>query len=146
MTIDWASFTPVSAALGGALIGLAATLLLLLNGRLAGVSGIAGGVLRPSSGDVAWRLAFLAGLIAAPSVCSLVRALPPIAFDVSLPVIALAGLTVGIGTRYAGGCTSGHGICGISRLSRRSIVATVCFVAAGMVTVFVLRHVARMAS
>jgi uncharacterized membrane protein YedE/YeeE len=145
MTIDWASFTPASAALGGALIGLAASMLLLLNGRLAGVSGIAGGVLRPSSGDVAWRFAFLAGLVAAPTAWSLVRALPPVHFDVSLPVIALAGLAVGIGTRYAGGCTSGHGICGISRLSLRSIVATGCFVAAGMVTVFALRHVVGMA-
>jgi uncharacterized membrane protein YedE/YeeE len=143
MSIDWASFTPVSAAMGGALIGLAASMLLLLNGRLAGVSGVAGGVLRPSHGDVAWRLAFLAGLVAAPAAYALVRALPAITFDVSLPVVAAAGFVVGIGTRYSGGCTSGHGICGISRLSPRSIVATMCFMASGMATVFVVRHVLR---
>jgi uncharacterized membrane protein YedE/YeeE len=143
MAIDWASFTPVSAAAGGALIGLAAGMLLLLNGRVAGVSGIAGGVLRPARGDVAWRLAFLAGLVAAPMGYALVRALPSITFDISLPVVALAGFVVGIGTRYGAGCTSGHGICGIARLSPRSIVATCCFVAAGMITVFVVRHLLR---
>ena len=143
MTIDWASFTPASAAVGGAIIGLAAGMLLLLNGRVAGVSGIAGGLLRPSPGNVAWRLAFLAGLVAAPLCYALVRPLPGIAFDISLPVVALAGFVVGIGTRYGGGCTSGHGICGISRLSQRSLVATACFVGAGMATAFVLRHVLR---
>jgi uncharacterized protein len=143
MAIDWASFTPVSAAAGGALIGVAAGMLLLLNGRVAGVSGIAGGVLRPARGDVAWRLAFLAGLVAAPMCYALVRALPSITFDIPLPVVALAGFVVGIGTRYGAGCTSGHGICGIARLSPRSIVATCCFVAAGMITVFVVRHLLR---
>jgi uncharacterized membrane protein YedE/YeeE len=143
MTIDWASFTPASAAAGGALIGLAAGMLLLLNGRVAGVSGIAGGVLRPSRGDVAWRLAFLAGLVAAPVCYALVRALPPITFDISLPVIALAGFVVGIGTRAGSGCTSGHGICGIARMSPRSMAATACFVAAGMIAVYVVRHLLR---
>jgi uncharacterized membrane protein YedE/YeeE len=143
--IDWNSFTPVSAAVGGALIGLAAGMLLLVNGRVAGVSGIAGGALRPRRGDVAWRIAFLAGLVAAPLGYGLLRSLPPITFDVPLPAIGLAGFVVGIGTRYGGGCTSGHGICGISRLSPRSIAATVCFVAAGMATVFVLRHLLRVA-
>ena len=146
MAIDWASFTPASAAAGGALIGLAAGMLLLLNGRIAGVSGIAAGVLRPVAGDVAWRLAFLAGLVAAPVCYALVRAVPPITFEVSFPVIALAGFVVGIGTRYGAGCTSGHGICGISRLSPRSIVATCCFVGAGMITVYVLRHLLRIGS
>lgn len=146
MTIDWASFTPVSAAAGGALIGVAAGMLFLLNGRLAGVSGIAGGVLRPVRGDVVWRVAFLAGLVAAPMCLSLVRALPPITFDISLPVVALAGFVVGIGTRAGSGCTSGHGICGISRMSPRSIVATCCFVAAGMATTFVVRHLWRIAT
>ena len=140
MTIDWASFTPASAALGGALIGLAAGMLLLLNGRVAGVSGIAGGVLRPAPGDVAWRLAFLAGLVAAPVCYALVRGMPSITFDIPLPAIALAGLVVGIGTRYGAGCTSGHGICGIARMSPRSVVATCLFVAAGMATVYVVRH------
>jgi len=143
MGIDWASFTPASAAAGGALIGLAAGMLLLLNGRVAGVSGIAGGVLRPSHGDVAWRLAFLAGLVAAPLCYAFVRAIPSITFDISLPAIALAGFVVGIGTRAGSGCTSGHGICGISRMSPRSIVATCCFVGAGMATVYVVRHLLR---
>ena len=143
MTIDWASFTPASAAAGGALIGLAAGMLLLLSGRVAGVSGIAGGMLRPVRGDVAWRIAFLAGLVAAPTCYALVRTLPPITFDVPLPVVAVAGFVVGIGTRYGAGCTSGHGICGIARLSPRSIVATALFIAAGMATVFVVRHVLR---
>jgi uncharacterized protein len=140
MSVDWASFTPASAATGGALIGLAVALLLLVNGRVAGVSGIVGGMLRPRRGDVAWRLAFVAGLVAAPIVYALMRTPPPMAFDVSLPSIALAGFLVGLGTRYGAGCTSGHGICGISRLSPRSIAATVCFMLAGMATVFVLRH------
>jgi uncharacterized membrane protein YedE/YeeE len=125
------------------LIGLAAGMLLLLNGRVAGVSGIAGGVLRPSRGDVAWRLAFLAGLVAAPVFYGLVRALPPITFDISLPVVALAGFIVGIGTRYGAGCTSGHGICGIARMSPRSMAATACFVVAGMIAVYVVRHLLR---
>ena len=140
MSIDGASFTPASAAAGGALIGLAAGMLLLLSGRVAGVGGIAGGVLRPVRGDVAWRIAFLAGLVAAPMCYALVRGLPPITFDVSLPVVAVAGFVVGIGTRYGAGCTSGHGICGIARLSPRSIVATLVFVASGMATVYLLRH------
>jgi uncharacterized membrane protein YedE/YeeE len=140
MSIDWAAFTPASAAAGGALIGLAAGMLLLLTGRVAGVSGIVGNLLRPRRGGVAWRAAFLAGLVVAPVAYALVRALPPITFDVALPAIALAGFVVGIGTRYGAGCTSGHGICGISRLSWRSIVATGCFVAAGMATAFVVRH------
>jgi len=140
MSIDGATFTPASAAAGGALIGLAAGMLLLLSGRVAGVSGIAGGTLRPVRGDVAWRIAFLAGLVAAPMCYALVRGLPPITFDVSLPVVAVAGFVVGIGTRYGAGCTSGHGICGIARLSPRSIVATLVFVASGMATVYLLRH------
>ena len=141
MSVDWASFTAASAAAGGALIGLAVALLLLVNGRVAGVSGIVGGVLRPRRGDVVWRLAFVAGLVAAPIAYTLLRTMPPIGFDVSMPSIGLAGLLVGIGTRYGAGCTSGHGICGISRLSPRSIAATLCFMAAGIATVFVTRHV-----
>jgi uncharacterized membrane protein YedE/YeeE len=143
MSIDWASFTPGSAAAGGALIGLAVAVLLLVSGRVAGVSGILGGILRPQTGDTAWRVAFLAGLVAAPVAYALVRALPSIAFDASVAMIGVAGIVVGIGTRYGAGCTSGHGICGISRLSPRSIAATLCFMVAGMVTVFVIRHVLR---
>ncbi len=141
MGIDWSAFTPASAAAGGALIGLAAAMLLLWNGRVAGVSGIAGGLLRPLRGDIAWRAAFLAGLVAAPLCYSLVRSLPPITFAASMPMIALAGFLVGVGTRVGSGCTSGHGICGVSRLSPRSLVATLCFMASGMATVFAVRHV-----
>ena len=144
MSVDWTSFTPASAAAGGVLIGLAAAILLLWNGRVAGVSGIAGGLLRPSRGDIAWRAAFLAGLVAAPFCYALVRTLPAITFDVSLPAIALSGLLVGVGTRIGSGCTSGHGICGISRMSPRSLVATLIFMAAGIATVFVVRHLLRM--
>ena len=140
MAIDWASFTPASAAAGGILIGTAVGMLLLLNGRIAGVSGILGGLLRPQRGDAAWRIAFIAGLLAAPLCYAIVGKLPPITFDATLPAIAVAGLLVGIGTRYGAGCTSGHGICGIARLSPRSIAATLCFMAAGMATVFVARH------
>jgi len=140
VTIDWASFTPWASLAGGALIGLAAALLILLNGRIAGVSGILGGLLRPSPGDVAWRVAFLAGLLAAPLAWLVFRGLPPIVIDAGYPTVILAGLAVGIGTRYAGGCTSGHGVCGLSRLSPRSLVATLAFMAAGFATVLVVRH------
>ena len=141
MTIDWAAFTPWSAALGGALIGAGAAMLLLLNGRIAGISGILGGLLRPERSEMPWRLAFLAGLVLAPSLYATVRTLPEVAIDTSYPVLATAGLLVGNGTRYAAGCTSGHGICGVSRLSPRSIAATLCFMVAGFATVFVVRHV-----
>ena len=140
MSVDWTSFTPASAAAGGVLIGLAAAILLLWNGRVAGVSGIAGGLLRPSRGDIAWRAAFLAGLVAAPFCYALARTLSPITFDVSLPAIALSGLLVGVGTRIGSGCTSGHGICGPSRLSLRSLVNVLSFMGAGFVTVALLRH------
>jgi uncharacterized membrane protein YedE/YeeE len=141
MTVDWSHFTPFSAAGGGLLIGLSAVGLILLAGRMAGISGISGGLLPPVRGDAGWRLAFLAGLIAAPAVYSLVRSLPSVSIQTSAPVLIIAGLLVGIGTRYAAGCTSGHGICGLSRLSSRSLAAVVTFMAAGFVTVFVMRHV-----
>jgi uncharacterized protein len=141
MTIDWAAFTPIPAVIGGLLIGLAATLFVLLNGRIAGISGILGGLLRPGSGDVRWRLAFVAGMVAAPLVWIAVSALPEIRIDAGYPLLIVAGLIVGISTRYGAGCTSGHGVCGISRLSPRSIIATVAFMGTGFVTVFVVRHV-----
>lgn len=141
MTVDWASFTPASAAVGGLLIGVATAMLLALNGRVAGVSGILGGVLRPQRGDTAWRVAFVAGLLAAPIAYALSVGPPVLSIDASYPVLIAAGLLVGIGTRYGSGCTSGHGICGLSRLSPRSLVATLCFMAAGMATVFVVRHI-----
>ena len=138
MSIAWNEFTPASALIGGAIIGAAAALFAVLNGRIAGVSGILGGLARPQDGDVSWRIAFVAGLVAAP--LALLAALPEIRVDASIPVLVAAGLLVGVGTRYGGGCTSGHGVCGIARASPRSIVATLAFMAAGFATVYVARH------
>ena len=141
MSIDWQAFTPWTALAGGLLIGLAAALFLLLNGRVAGISGIVGGLLRPVRGDIGWRVAFVTGLICAPLLYGLVAALPAPRIDAGLGTLAVAGLLVGVGTRYGGGCTSGHGVCGLSRLSPRSLAATLAFMGAGFATVFVLRHV-----
>lgn len=141
MRIDWLHFTPWASLAGGIFIGLATALLLLANGRVAGISGILGGLLRPARGDVAWRVAFIAGLFLAPIVWLTLRAMPPAQIDHSPALLAAGGLLVGIGTRFGSGCTSGHGVCGIARLSPRSLLATACFMAAGVVTVFVVRHV-----
>jgi uncharacterized membrane protein YedE/YeeE len=141
MTIDWTHFTPWPALAGGLLIGFAAAAFVLVNGRIAGISGILGGLLRPVRGDVAWRIAFLAGLVAAPLAYALLAPLPVVRIDADTGTLAAAGLLVGLGTRYGSGCTSGHGVCGLARLSPRSLVATVSFMAAGFATVFVLRHV-----
>lgn len=138
--IDWAAFTPGTALAGGLLIGSAASLLVLFNGRIAGISGILGGLLRPSRGDIAWRAAFLGGLIGAPLVYTAMGKFPALTIDASYPVLIVAGLLVGVGTRYAGGCTSGHGVCGISRLSLRSLFATLSFMAAGIIAVYLMRH------
>lgn len=138
--INWTVFTPGAALAGGVLIGLAATLLLLINGRIAGISGILGTLLKPAPGDIAWRVAFLAGMIGAPTLWLLADSLPAIEIDASYPVLVVAGLIVGIGTRYGSGCTSGHGVCGISRLSPRSIVATLTFMTGGFATVYLVRH------
>jgi uncharacterized protein len=143
MTIDWASFTPWRSLAGGLLIGVAAALFVLLNGRIAGVSGVVGGLLSPKKGDIGWRAAFVAGLVAAPLVYALFAALPAPRIDAGTAALAVAGLLVGIGTRYGSGCTSGHGVCGLSRLSPRSLVATVAFMATGFATVYVLRHLLR---
>lgn len=140
MTIDWDHFTPLSSLAGGALIGLAAALFVLFNGRIAGISGILGGLLQWPKGDIAWRVAFLLGLIAAPAVYSLVAPLPAVQVDAGTTTLVVAGLLVGLGTRYGAGCTSGHGVCGLSRRSPRSLVATAAFMAAGFVTVFIVRH------
>lgn len=140
MTIDWNAFTPAAALAGGVLIGLAAAMFALLNGRIAGISGILGGLLQPTRGDVAWRAAFVVGLIGAPVVYALFSALPVPRIDAGYGSLVLAGLLVGIGTRYGSGCTSGHGVCGLSRLSPRALVATAAFMGAGFTTVFVLRH------
>lgn len=140
MSMDMLNFTPGTSAAGGALIGLAAAIFILVNGRIAGISGILGGLLRPMAGDISWRIAFVLGLVMAPVLYGLFAELPTIRIDSGFPALVIAGILVGIGTRYGSGCTSGHGICGISRLSPRSLVATASFMAAGFATVFVLRH------
>jgi uncharacterized membrane protein YedE/YeeE len=139
--MDVAHFTPWSALAGGVLIGLSAALLWILNGRVAGISGIVGQLLHPAAGDARWRLMFVLGLVGGGA---LVAALHPGSFDLphgGTGALLLGGLLVGFGTRLGNGCTSGHGLCGMSRLSPRSIVATVVFMAVGMATVFVVRHV-----
>ena len=136
------SFTPVSGFIGGTLIGLAAVLLLLANGRIAGVSGILAGVLVRSRGELGWRIAFFAGLWVGAFGYSVARGeMLDVNVAASWPVMVAAGLLVGFGTRMSGGCTSGHGVCGIARLSKRSIVATAVFMATAVVTVFITRHV-----
>jgi uncharacterized protein len=138
-----ANFTPVSALLGGLLIGSAAALLWLANGRIAGISGIVGNLPSARAGDIGWRIAFLAGLIVAPLVYAALTGVPAMPPDAAVPVIIAGGLLVGFGTRLGGGCTSGHGVCGVARLSPRSLVATGVFMAAGFITVFVVRQMLR---
>jgi uncharacterized protein len=140
MTIDWEHFTPWASLSGGILIGIAAGLLILASGKILGVSGIVGGLLRPRLADAGWRLLFLLGLFLA-ALAWRVAALPAPRIDSNAAVLAIAGLLVGFGTRLGSGCTSGHGICGLSRLSPRSLVATVLFMLAGFATVFVTHHV-----
>ena len=135
------SFTPVSAVAGGLLIGLAAALLLLANGRIMGISGIVGGLLGGVRGDGAWRAAFLAGLVAgAFAVTRLLPAAGDVVLDARLPVLIAGGLLVGFGTRLGNGCTSGHGVCGVARGSPRSLAATGAFFAVALATVFLVRH------
>jgi uncharacterized membrane protein YedE/YeeE len=135
------SFTPLASLLGGALIGLAASALLALDGKVAGISGIVGGLLRPARGDAGWRAAFVGGLLAGGVA---LRAVLPAAFTITIPqppaLLLAAGLLVGFGTRLGNGCTSGHGVCGLSRGSPRSLIATVTFMATGVLTVLVVRH------
>jgi len=135
------NFTPLSAAIGGVLIGLSATLLMLLTGRIAGISGIVGGGLNFASGDKGWRVAFVGGLLLAPVIASLLGyPMPSPQMPASWTLIAAAGLLVGVGTRLGGGCTSGHGICGISRLSTRSFIATAVFMFTAIVVVALTHH------
>jgi len=137
------NFTPIAALAGGALIGLSAALLLVLNGRVAGISGILGGLLAPERGETAWRLAFLAGLLAAPlAYGTLSGPLPDVQTDASTGLLVAGGLLVGFGTRLGAGCTSGHGVCGLARLSPRSLAATGVFMATAVATVFIARHLA----
>ena len=140
MSVDWNAFTPWSSLGGGTLIGLSAAIFVLLNGRIAGISGVLGGLFTPVRGDVLWRVAFIVGMVAAPLAYSVVLTLPSVQIDASYAALVAAGLLVGVGTRYGAGCTSGHGVCGLSRLSLRSLVATGTFMGAGFATVYVLRH------
>ena len=141
MTIDGNHFTPWASLAGGIFLGLASALFILLNGRILGISGIVGGLLRPKAGETGWRIAFVLGMLVAPALYWLLTGTAvPATIDAGWGTIVLAGLLVGVGTRYGAGCTSGHGVCGLARLSPRSLVATLAFMAAGFVTVFVLRH------
>jgi hypothetical protein len=140
MTVDWFNFTPWSSLAGGALIGRAASLFAIGNGRIAGISGLIGSLLQRGSEGASEKVLFLLGLLVAPLLWGVFAALPLIEFQSGWLGLILAGVLVGVGTRYGSGCTSGHGVCGISRLSPRSMVATVCFMFSGFMTVFVLRH------
>jgi uncharacterized protein len=141
MSIAWNEFTPWSALAGGMLIGLAAAMFVLLNGRIAGISGVIGGLFKPVKGDVAWRAMFVLGLVGSPWLYGLLAALPQPRIDASFAALVVAGLLVGVGTRYGSGCTSGHGVCGLGRRSVRSLVATVVFMGMGAATVFVATYV-----
>lgn len=144
MNIDWAHFTPFASLAGGIILGLASAVFILVNGRILGISGILGGLLTPKAGDTTWRVAFILGMLAAPTVFHAVVPAQYITaprIDATEWMVIAAGLLVGIGTRYASGCTSGHGVCGLSRLSPRSLVATLSFMGAGFVMVYVLRHI-----
>lgn len=140
MTIDWPNFTPWSSLIGGMLIGLAASLFIVANGRIAGISGLIGSLLQRRRTGAIENVLFLTGLLVAPLLWSLFSSLPTLEFSGGWPGLIVAGLAVGVGTRYGSGCTSGHGVCGIARLSPRSIVATACFMFSGVATVFVSRH------
>ena len=144
MNIDWQHFTPWASLIGGLLLGVASAAFILINGRILGISGILGGLLPPKVGDISWRVAFLLGMLAAPTVF---MTLAPAGLasepriDAGFWTVIAAGLLVGIGTRYASGCTSGHGVCGLSRLSPRSLVATLSFMGAGFFIVYIVRHI-----
>ena len=145
MNIDWTHFTPLVSLTGGIILGIGSAIFILVNGRILGISGILGGLLPPKVGDTTWRLAFMLGLFAAPSVFHAVVPAEYITaprIDATDMMVVVAGLLVGIGTRYASGCTSGHGVCGLSRLSPRSLVATASFMSAGFAMVYVMRHLA----
>ena len=143
MNLDWAHFTPFASLTGGMILGIGSAIFILVNGRILGISGILGGLLPPKVGDTTWRIAFMLGLFPAPTVFHAVVPAEYITaprIDATDLMVIAAGLLVGIGTRYASGCTSGHGVCGLSRLSPRSLVATVSFMFSGFVMVYVMRH------
>jgi uncharacterized protein len=143
MNIDWEHFTPFASLTGGIILGIASAIFILVNGRILGISGILGGLMPPKLGDTFWRISFLLGLLVAPT---LFHAVVPAQYitapriDATDIMVVIAGLLVGIGTRYASGCTSGHGVCGLSRLSPRSLVATLSFMGTGFAMVYVMRH------
>ena len=144
MTIDWANFTPWMSLIGGLLIGLSTVMLIFFKGRIAGISGVLGGLTQWSNtpaGHYSWRIAFVLGLVLSASIYGLVATVPASQIDAGYGLLILAGLLVGFGTRMGSGCTSGHAVCGIGRLSPRSIVATLSFMASGFVTAFILFHV-----
>jgi uncharacterized membrane protein YedE/YeeE len=143
MQIDWLHFTPLTSLMGGILLGVAAGALFLNSGRILGITGIVEGLLKPKTGDISWRFAFLLGLFAAPLAAKWLlpaELMHAPRIDANWAMVIAAGLLVGFGTRWGAGCTSGHGICGLSRLSLRSLVATLSFMGTGFVTVFVVRH------
>ena len=145
MNIDWAHFTPFASLTGGIILGIASAIFILVNGRILGISGILGGLMPPKLGDTLWRISFLLGLLVAPTVFHAVVPAEYITaprIDATDMMVVIAGLLVGIGTRYASGCTSGHGVCGLSRLSPRSLVATLSFMGTGFAMVYVMRHLA----
>ena len=145
MNIDWAHFTPYASLTGGIILGVASAIFILVNGRILGISGILGGLMPPKLGDTFWRISFLLGLLVAPTVFHAVVPAQYITaprIDATDVMVVIAGLLVGIGTRYASGCTSGHGVCGLSRLSPRSLVATLSFMGTGFAMVYVMRHLA----
>jgi hypothetical protein len=143
MTIDWLHFTPWLSLGGGVLLGLASAAFILINGRILGISGILGGLLAPRRGDIGWRIAFLLGMAVSPWLGTLLFPtgwIPAPRIEADFATIAIAGLLVGFGTRFGSGCTSGHGVCGLSRLSLRSLVSTLTFMGLGFLVVFVIRH------
>ena len=143
MTIDWIHFTPWTSLAGGALLGIASAAFILVSGRVLGISGILGGLLMPRRGDTSWRVSLLLGMVLAPVTLSLLApdliSAPRI--EAGSGTIVAAGLLVGLGTRYGSGCTSGHGVCGLSRLSPRSLLATLAFMASGFAMVYLVRHI-----
>lgn len=142
MNIDWTHFTPWTALAGGILLGIASAAFILVNGRVLGISGILAGLLLPKRSDASWRVFFLLGMLLAPATLSLLAPglINPTHIEADSAAIVAAGLLVGLGTRYGSGCTSGHGVCGLSRLSPRSLVATLAFMASGFAMVYVIRH------
>ena len=137
--INWAELTITNSFLGGILIGVAASVFILFNGKIAGISGIVGGLFRPKKNDFAWRVMFILGLVISPIIYNLISPLPTVTINTSKGVIVIAGVLVGLGSRFGSGCTSGHGVCGVARISPRSILATISFILSGAITVAIIK-------